>query len=69
MADITDVDPADPTKENSEILGPTGNEPTIQLSEFNRTCIWNGAEFEHGAQIRADGKTYECNFGKWIPVD
>jgi hypothetical protein len=69
MTDITDVDPADPLKQNSGILGPTGSEPTVQLSEFDKTCIWNDTEFEHGTQIRTEGKTYECNFGKWIPID
>ncbi len=37
MADSTQVDAADPSKKNSEILGPTSDEATVQMSELDQT--------------------------------
>ncbi len=37
MADPTQVDAADPSKKNSEILGPTSDEATVQMSELDQT--------------------------------
>ena len=69
MAEVTEVDAADPSKNSSEILGPTSDEATVQMSELEQKCIWNDVEYDQGAHISAEGKKYECSFGKWILSD
>ena len=69
MADVNEVDAADPSKKSSEILGPTSDEATVQMSELKQKCFWNDVEYDQGAQISVEGKKYECNFGKWLPTD
>ena len=69
MGDATKVDPADPAKKTSEIVGPTSDEATVQMSQLDRKCWWNGAEYDQGARIDAGGDRYECSFGKWVPLD
>ncbi|NNE36997.1 MAG: hypothetical protein HKN08_01730 [Gammaproteobacteria bacterium] len=69
MADPTQVDAADPSKKNSEILGPTSDEATVQMSDMEQTCFWNDMEYQQGHQLESDGKKYECSFGKWVPID
>ncbi len=69
MADPTQVDAADPSKKNSEILGPTSDEATVQMSELDQTCFWYDTEYQQGQQVLAEGKKYECSFGKWVPLD
>ncbi len=67
MTDATEVGAIDPSKKNSEILGPTSDEATVQMSELEQTCYWNDVEYAQGKQVIAEGKIYECSFGKWIP--
>lgn len=69
MGGAIEVDPADPSKKTSEIVGPASDEATVQLSELDRKCSWNNVEFEQGARVRTGGQQFECSFGKWIPVD
>ena len=69
MADPTQVDAADPSKKNSEILGPTSDEATVQMSEMDQTCFWNDVEFQQGQSVISEGMEYQCSFGKWIPMD
>jgi hypothetical protein len=69
MADAIDVKAADPSKKTSEILGPTSDEATVQMSELDQKCFWNDVEYNQGQQVVAEGKKYECSFGKWIPLD
>jgi len=69
MADPIKVDAAEPSKKTSEILGPTSDEATVQMSELDQKCYWNDVEYAQGARISDKGKRYECSFGKWIPLD
>lgn len=69
MTDAIKVDNVDPSKKTSEILGPTSDEATVQLSELGQKCYWNGVEYRQGARVSAAGERYECSFGKWIPID
>lgn len=69
MADPTEVGAIDPSKKNSEILGPTSDEATVQMSELDQTCFWNDAEFQQGQQVASEGKKYECSFGRWLLLD
>jgi hypothetical protein len=69
MADPIKVDPADPSKKTSDILGPTSDEATVQMSELDQKCFWNSVEYGQGVRIVAKGKRYECSFGRWIPLD
>ena len=48
MADPIDVDAIDPSKKNSEILGPTSDEATVQMSELDQKCSWNDVEYPQG---------------------
>ena len=65
----TPVDPVDPGKKNSEILGPNSDEATVQMDQLEEKCYWNDAEFGTGDQVTADGKCYECSFGRWIEIE
>jgi hypothetical protein len=69
MADPIDVGAIDPSKKNSEILGPTSDEATVQMSELDQTCSWNDIEYQQGQKVVSEGKKYECSFGRWIPLD
>ena len=69
MANPTVVDPADPARRNSEILGPTSDEATVQMSEMDEKCYWNDVVYEQGASITTGNASYVCSFGKWIPSD
>lgn len=64
----TPVDPADPGKKTSDILGPDSDEATVQMDQLEEKCYWNDAEFATGDQITTDGKCYECSFGRWVEV-
>ena len=66
MANAIPVDAADPSKKISEIIGPTSDEATVQMSELDQQCFWNDTEFSQGDKISADGHQYECSFGRWI---
>ncbi|MFQ5659317.1 MAG: hypothetical protein ACE5GZ_02755 [Gammaproteobacteria bacterium] len=63
------VDPVDPVKKTSEIAGPTGDEATVSMELLDAKCLWNDAEYEQGQRVSADGKCYECSFGRWIEVE
>ena len=69
MPDPIRVDVADPSKKTSEILGPTSDEATVQMSELTQKCYWNDVEYEQGARVEAGNDCYECSFGRWIPLD
>lgn len=69
MPDPIRVDVADPSKKTSEILGPTSDEATVQMSELTQKCYWNGVEYEQGARVETGSNCYECSFGRWIPLD
>lgn len=69
MANPIQVDAADPAKKTSEILGPTSDEATVQMSELSQKCYWNSVEYAQGARVQAGTDCYECSFGKWIPLD
>ena len=63
---VTPVEPIDPAKKNSEILGPTSDEATVQMDMQDDKCFWNDAEFSQGDEISSDGKSYTCSFGRWL---
>ncbi len=65
----TEVGAIDNSKKNSEVLGPTSDEATVQMDQLEEKCYWNDAEFSTGDQVSADGKCYECSFGRWIEMD
>ncbi|MEQ8288169.1 MAG: hypothetical protein RIB78_00445 [Gammaproteobacteria bacterium] len=69
MADITTVEAPDSSKNTSEILGPDGDDETVQMSDMDAKCYWNDVEFQTGDKISSDGKCYECSFGRWIPAE
>lgn len=69
MSDPVRVDIADPSKKTSEILGPTSDEATVQMSELTERCYWNGVEYAQGVRIMAGNECYECSFGRWITLD
>lgn len=64
----TPVDPADPGKKTSEIVGPMSDEATVKMELQDAVCHWNDQEFQQGAQVEADGVCYECSFGRWIQI-
>lgn len=65
----TEVGPVDNSKKNSEVLGPTSDEATVQMDQLEEKCYWNDAEFTGGEQVSNDGKCYECSFGRWIEIE
>lgn len=69
MADVIKVDVADPSKKTSDIIGPTSDEATVQMSELTQKCFWNNVEYRQGTKVISDGHRYECSFGRWIPLD
>jgi hypothetical protein len=69
MSALTPVQPADPGKKTSEILGPSSDEATVKMDLQNAKCLWNDAEFAQGDRVSVDGACYECSFGRWLPVD
>jgi len=69
MSDPTPVEAVDPARKTSEILGPSSNEATVQMSEIEEKCYWNDAEFSLGDRVTADGKCYECSFGRWVEAE
>jgi len=69
MADPIQVDAANPSKKTSEILGPTSDEATVQMSELTQKCYWNDVVYNQGVRVKAGGQCYECSFGRWIPLD
>ena len=69
MSNATPVKPVDPGKRTSEILGPTSDEATVQMSKQTEKCVWNDVEYAQGQQVSVDGKCYECSFGHWVEID
>ena len=65
----TDVEAPDSSKKNSEILGPTSDEATVQMDQLEQKCFWNDAEFATGDQVNNNGVCYECSFGRWIEIE
>ena len=69
MPEAKVVEPADPAKKTSEVLGPTSDEATVQMDQLDLSCYWNDEEFSQGAQVVADGTCYECSFGRWVLIE
>ena len=69
MSEAKVVEPADPSKKTSEILGPSSDEATVQMDQLDLSCYWNDEEFPQGSQVDTGGTCYECSFGRWIPLD
>ena len=67
--DITNVDPMDSTKKNSEVVESLTGEKTIILGEEKSKCFWNDAEFPDGSKVCDSGVTYECQMGFWVKRD
>ena len=65
----TEVEAQDSGKKNSEVLGPTSDEATVQMDQLQEKCYWNDAEFSNGDQVTNDGKCYECSFGRWVEIE
>ena len=65
----TEVDAINNSKKNSEVLGPSSDEATVQMDQLEEKCYWNDAEFSNGDQVTSAGKCYECSFGRWVEVD
>jgi len=64
-----DVEPVNPAKKTSEILGPMSEEATVRMDLQDEHCYWNDAEFSQGDQVAVDGKRYECSYTRWLEVD
>ena len=65
----SEVGPIDNSKKNSEVLGPTGDEATVQMDQLEEKCCWNDVEYSTGDQVANDGKCYECSFSRWIEIE
>ena len=65
----TAVEPVDPDKKTSEILGPMSEEATVRMDLQSEKCYWNDAGFSHGDQVSVEGKCYECSYTRWLEVD
>ena len=59
----------DPTKKTSDVLEQTSHEDTVNMEMASEKCYWNDDDFEHGDEIFADGKSYECSYGIWLRLD
>ena len=68
MADAKAVSAPEAGKKTSEILGPTSDEATVQMNAEKNKCYWNDEEFSQGEKVEADGKCYECSFGRWLEL-
>jgi hypothetical protein len=69
MSAATPVQPPAAGKKTSKILESAGDEATVQMNLQNENCFWNDAAFTQGQRVSNGGKTYECHFGKWLPVE
>jgi len=65
----TPVDPADPGKTTSEIVGPMSDEATVKMELQDKQCLWNDQAFNQGEQVETEGKCYECSFGRWVEIE
>ena len=68
MAGAVEVDTPDPGS-TSEIIGPISDEATVQMSNMDQKCTWNGQEFTTGDRVTNSGKCYECALGRWVEID
>lgn len=69
MAEKTSVAPPDPGKKTSPIVSSTEGESTIVMDASANKCTWNDQDFEEGAMVESEGKTYECTYGRWAQID
>lgn len=65
----TPVEPVNPSKKTSDILGPMSLEDTVQMADQEDVCSWNDVEFAQGNRVNLDGVCYECSYGRWVQVD
>ena len=65
----TPVDPADPGKKTSDIVGPMSDEATVQMELQDEKCYWNDQAFSQGDQVESAGTCYECSFGRWVEIE
>jgi hypothetical protein len=63
------VEPIDPAKKSSEVAGPTSDEATVSMEMMDAKCYWNDAEYSNGDRVNAEGKVYECTYGRWIQIE
>jgi hypothetical protein len=68
-SNLVAVEPVDPDKKTSEILGPMSEEATVEMDLQNENCYWNDVEFSQGDQVTVEGKCYECSYTRWLEVD
>ena len=66
--DITQVDPMNSTKMNSQVIESLQTETTVVL-DSNIQCYWNGAKFPDGSIVCDSGVAYKCHMGHWLKVD
>ena len=69
MSEAKSVEPVDPAKKTSEIIDATAGEATVKMDQQDAKCYWNDAEFSQGERVDVGGTCYECNFGRWLPVE
>ena len=69
MSAPKEVQPADPGRKTSEILGQSADERTVKMDLQDAKCYWNDEEFAQGDQVSVGGSCYECSFGRWLPMD
>jgi len=66
---VVNVEPVDPAKKTSEIAGPSADEATVSMDMMSESCFWNDQEFKLGQRVSAEGKCYECSFGRWLEME
>jgi len=64
--EITNVEPMDSTRKNSDVAESLDGERTVILGEENATCLWNDAQFSEGSMVCDAGVTYKCHMGIWL---
>ena len=70
MSDSGDnVDPIDPSKNSSDIAGPTSDEATVSMDMMNAKCFWNDVEYSYEDRVNSEGKVYQCTYGRWIQIE
>jgi len=66
---VINVDALDTSKNNSKIVEAGADQTTMSMDLEDARCYWNDAEFSRGDRINADGKCYECSFGRWVEME
>lgn len=64
--EIPELEPMDPTKENSPVVPGPDSEPSDSDQKLQNPCVWNGATYSHCGTVQSGGYRYHCYDGRWI---